>query len=169
MLSSARLNLISTDNTNIYGYKGGLFSSLKRWQRRSLSLRLVDDLWGWGGRRVVVKTCWCRWSMRLRREARAPLSKRLETLNELELEDEEEHFLNTFSFLANVSTYAAHLCTPASGKYFLFEFIYLFVPVTPGRSHPHRRRSVLLTFLSQKTCSFRKGKKRTSLLKNHAT
>lgn len=56
--------------------------------------------------------------MRLRREARAPQSLRLETLNELELEDEEEHFLNTFSFLANVSTYAAHLCTPASGKDF---------------------------------------------------
>lgn len=72
------------------------------------SLRLVDavDLWDWGGKRV-----------------RLSRSKRLET----ELEDEEEHFLNVFSFLANVSTYAAHLCTPASAKDF-FIWVYLFVP-----------------------------------------
>lgn len=91
----------------------------------------------------VFKTCW--WSVRLRREARGrqdllmPLiceaeaesvritrSKRLETLNELEMEDEEEHFLNTFSFLANVSTYGAHLYAPAPGKDF-FIWVYLFV------------------------------------------
>lgn len=67
------------------------------------SLRLVDavDLWDWGGKRV-----------------RPSRSKRLET----ELEDEEEHFLNTFSFLANVSTYAAHLYTILSNT-FLFEYI----------------------------------------------
>ncbi len=54
----------------------------------------------------------------------ASRSKRLETT--WAQEDEEEHFLNTFSFLANVSSYAAHLCTPASGKYF-FIWVYLFI------------------------------------------
>lgn len=54
-------------------------------------------------------------------------------------------------------------------KTFLFEFIYLFVPVTPGRRHSHRSRSALLTFSPHKTCCFRKGKKRTSLSNNHAT
>lgn len=42
-----------------------------------------------------------------------------------------------------------HICVlPLQPKTFLFEFIYLFLPVTPGRRHSHWSRSVLLTFFS---------------------
>ncbi len=95
-------------------------------EKEELSLRLVDDLWGWGGKRVVVKTCWCRWSMRLRREARAPLAPNGWRRHELRRMKRSISWIRFLSWLT--LAVMLHMCVrPLRGNTFLFECIYLFV------------------------------------------
>lgn len=157
LLSARKCNLsagIYTDN----GWdeaKGGLHV-FKRWQRRSLSLRLVDDLWGWGGKRVAVKTCWCRWSMRLRREARAPHSlHKVEDAQWARAGGWFLEYVSPFFFTASFQLPMPRIFRLLlRAKTFLYEFICLFVPVTSCRRHSHRSLSALLTSPSQKTLGF---------------
>lgn len=52
-----------------------------------------------------------------------------------------------------------HICVlRLLAKTFLFEFIYLFGAVTPGRRHSHRSRSVLLTFSLTRHAALEKEK-----------